>query len=98
MSQVTAEMTLPIAQALTPRLPAYLEDNYWWAYLRPASLAVFDHSLIVSASVIAAWMRSVQALPSSMWTRGFMRAKYRVPSSRQGRAAPGGLTRGHLEK
>ena len=49
MSQVAAEMTLPIAQALTPRLPAYLEDNYWWAYLRPASLLAFDHSLVVSA-------------------------------------------------
>ncbi len=32
-----------------PPLPWYLEKYYWWAYLRPASLAVFDHSAIVSA-------------------------------------------------
>lgn len=30
------------------RLPAYLEDHYWWAYLRPASLTVFDHTPVVS--------------------------------------------------
>jgi len=30
-------------------LPAYLEDNYRWAYLRPASLKVFDHTPVVSA-------------------------------------------------
>jgi len=32
-----------------PGLPAYLEDNCWWAYLRPVSLAVFDHPPVVSA-------------------------------------------------
>ncbi len=32
-----------------PAIPAYLEDHYWWAYLRPASLKVFDHTLVVSA-------------------------------------------------
>ncbi len=31
------------------RLPAYLEDNYRWAYLRPASLKIFDRNLVVSA-------------------------------------------------
>ena len=49
MSQVTTESAIRFSRALTPRLPAYLEDNYWWAYLRPASLMVFDHSLVVSA-------------------------------------------------
>jgi SAM-dependent methyltransferase len=29
-------------------LPAYLEDHYRWAYLRPASLRVFDHTPVVS--------------------------------------------------
>jgi SAM-dependent methyltransferase len=29
-------------------LPAYLEETYWWAYLRPASLALFDHTWVVS--------------------------------------------------
>lgn len=36
-------------QAQAHQLPAYLEDNYWWAYLRPASLKVFDHTAVVSA-------------------------------------------------
>lgn len=30
-------------------LPDYLEDNYWWAYLRPVSIAIFDRSPVVSA-------------------------------------------------
>jgi SAM-dependent methyltransferase len=30
-------------------IPSYLEDYYRWAYLRPASLAAFDHDPIVSA-------------------------------------------------
>ncbi len=30
-------------------LPDYLERYYWWAYLRPASLRVFDHPAVVSA-------------------------------------------------
>lgn len=53
---VRAATVEPPARAATaraggapPGLPAYLEDNYWWAYLRPASLAVFDHTPVVSA-------------------------------------------------
>ena len=49
MSQTAAEPAMSIAEALAPRMPPYLEEVYWWAYLRPASLAVFDHSPIVSA-------------------------------------------------
>lgn len=49
MSQIAAESAKPITETLAPRMPAYLEDIYWWAYLRPASVAVFDHPLIVSA-------------------------------------------------
>ena len=30
-------------------LPDYLERHYWWAYLRPASLRIFDRPAIVSA-------------------------------------------------
>ena len=30
-------------------IPDYLERHYWWAYLRPASLRVFDHPAVVSA-------------------------------------------------
>ena len=31
------------------KIPDYLERYYWWAYLRPASLRVFDHPAVVSA-------------------------------------------------
>lgn len=48
MSQTAAEPAMSVAEAIAPRIPAYLEEVYWWAYLRPASLAVFDHSLVVS--------------------------------------------------
>lgn len=30
-------------------LPAYLTEKYWWAYLRPASLKIFDHAWVVWA-------------------------------------------------
>ena len=29
-------------------LPDYLEKTYWWAYLRPASIRIFDHAPVVS--------------------------------------------------
>lgn len=41
--------SVPVAEAFAQEVPAYVEDNYWWAYLRPASLVVFDHTLVVSA-------------------------------------------------
>lgn len=41
--------SVPVAEAFAQEAPAYVEDNYWWAYLRPASLVVFDHTLVVSA-------------------------------------------------
>ena len=31
-----------------PILPAYLEETYGWAYLRPASVALLDHDLVAS--------------------------------------------------
>ncbi len=31
------------------KMPAYLTENYTWAYLTPASLVAFDHSVVVSA-------------------------------------------------
>ena len=49
MSQIATESATSATETLALRLPAYLEDNYWWAYLRPASLLVFDHVPVVSA-------------------------------------------------
>jgi ubiquinone/menaquinone biosynthesis C-methylase UbiE len=29
-------------------IPAYLEETYWWAYVRPQAIAFFDHEWIVN--------------------------------------------------
>ena len=47
--------TLPATAAFVedgeigPKVPDYLQRYYWWAYLRPAALRVFDHAPVVSA-------------------------------------------------
>lgn len=46
--QPNAAVAMPGRGAHEP-LPDYLERYYWWAYLRPASLRVFDHRWVVSA-------------------------------------------------
>jgi len=40
---------LSVGAPAAPAIPGYLERYYWWAYLRPASLRVFDHPAVVSA-------------------------------------------------
>ena len=37
------------AGAASPAVPEYLERVYWWAYLRPASIRIFDHPAMVQA-------------------------------------------------
>ncbi len=37
------------AGAAVPEVPDYLERVYWWAYLRPASIRIFDRAPVVSA-------------------------------------------------
>ena len=32
-----------------PALPEYMEKTYWWAYLRPTSIRIFDRRPVVSA-------------------------------------------------
>jgi len=48
-------------ETTTQELPDYLEENYWWAYLRPASLTVFDHTPVVSAILWGYYHRLKQA-------------------------------------
>lgn len=31
-----------------PEIPAYLENTYWWAYVRPAAIAFWDRSWLVN--------------------------------------------------
>lgn len=45
---LAASPPVPAGIGCTWNIPAYVEDHYWWAYLRPTSLAVFDHTLVVN--------------------------------------------------
>lgn len=36
------------APAEKPDIPWYMEEIYWWAYMRPASITIFDHLPVVS--------------------------------------------------
>jgi SAM-dependent methyltransferase len=49
MTDTTAFLPSSDWEATAPEVPAYLRETYAWAYLRPASLIIFDHSLVVSA-------------------------------------------------
>jgi len=40
------EKKLQIQQVVS--IPAYLEETYWWAYVRPYAIAFFDHEWIVN--------------------------------------------------
>ncbi len=49
MNAPPAKLAFLDNRELAPEVPAYLERYYWWAYLRPAALRVFDHTPVVSA-------------------------------------------------
>lgn len=49
MSDITGCLPHTPANQEVPEVPAYLRETYAWAYLKPASLLVFDHSIVVSA-------------------------------------------------
>ncbi len=55
-----APQPAPVAR-VAPEIPAYLKDDYWWAYLHPASIAVFDHTPVVSAILWGQYGRLKQA-------------------------------------
>ena len=62
MNPPTAKLTVLDDREFTPEVPAYLEKYYWWAYLRPAALRVFDHAPVVSAILWGQYGRLKQAL------------------------------------
>jgi ubiquinone/menaquinone biosynthesis C-methylase UbiE len=51
----------PARKAVAISLP-YLEDNYGWAYLRPVSPMVFDHTAVVSAILWGCYPRLKRAV------------------------------------
>ena len=53
--------SVSVAEASALSVPAYLEDYYRWAYLRPTSLLVFDHTLVVSAILWGCYNRLKRA-------------------------------------
>ena len=50
----SAETPVGISDYLTPRsgdappIPGYLEDTYWWAYLRPRAIWIFEREWLVN--------------------------------------------------
>lgn len=50
-----------VGQAQSPALPEYLTKTYTWAYLRPASLRVFDNRLAVNAILWGNFRRLVNS-------------------------------------
>ena len=48
--------------AIRSTIPDYLERYYWWAYLRPASLRIFDHPAVVSAILWGQYRRLSDAV------------------------------------
>ena len=51
-----------VAGQLQPGIPAYLEKTYWWAYLRPASIRIFDKMPVVSAILWGQYKRLCNAV------------------------------------
>lgn len=51
-------------------IPAYLEETYWWAYVRPYAIAFFDHEWIVNLILLGNMVKlrdnALDALGSSI--------------------------------
>jgi ubiquinone/menaquinone biosynthesis C-methylase UbiE len=62
MNAPLAKLVFLDNRALAPEVPAYLEKYYWWAYLRPAALRVFDHTPVVSAILWGQYGRLKRAM------------------------------------
>jgi len=54
-------------------IPAYLEEKYWWAYVRPYAIAFFDHEWIVNLILLGNMVKlsneALDALGSSIHGR-----------------------------
>ena len=57
---------LSVGAPAAPAIPGYLERYYWWAYLRPASLRVFDHPWVVNAILWGQYRRLCDAAIAEM--------------------------------
>ncbi len=62
MNVPPAKLAVLDDRELATEIPAYLEKYYWWAYLRPAALRVFDHTPVVSAILWGQYGRLKQAV------------------------------------
>lgn len=55
------------------QIPDYLEETYWWAYVRPSAIAFFDHEWIVNLILLGNMARlrdkALNALGSSIHGR-----------------------------
>jgi len=49
-----------------PAIPAYLEDTYWWAYLRPRSIWLFEREWLVNLILWGNMQRLTEAVLDEM--------------------------------
>jgi len=50
----------------TPHIPGYLEETYWWAYLRPRAIWVFEREWLVNLILWGNMARLTQAVVHEM--------------------------------
>jgi len=66
------DTTLDISEFLTsrsvgtPRIPGYLEETYWWAYLRPQAIWLFEREWLVNLILWGNMARLTQAVIDEM--------------------------------
>jgi len=57
---------LPSGGGITPRIPGYLEETYWWAYLRPRAIWLFEREWLVNLILWGNMARLTQAVIDEM--------------------------------
>ena len=57
---------LPSRSLSTPSIPGYLEETYWWAYLRPRAIWMFEREWLVNLILWGNMARLTQAVINEM--------------------------------
>ena len=57
---------LPSRSGTSPGIPAYLEETYWWAYLRPRAIWMFERKWLVNLILWGNMARLTQAVLDEM--------------------------------
>jgi len=65
-SALSAGDFLPPHNGTVPRIPGYLEETYWWAYLRPRAIWIFEREWLVNLILWGNMTRLTQAVLDEM--------------------------------